>query len=277
LFFAVSGWRGKRLWVLFFILAQVGGLGAEWIARTNIGLAAIFDLLVGFAGAAAMVAGVRGVMAGAATEVEDRRSTEEFQFDPQHAIQRWMTRMSIFGAVWSIFWMLVIAATALGADAPTDVDQEDLNLMMLGWIMHIVMALLPLCVLFLVWIGVAYRNLLALGTPARRYTPAGAVRTLLNPLLNVFLMRPVITDLWQASGGSPNTVKHLSSLWSTLVLLYWTALWVRFVSNIPPPAVGILGASEIAVCTLFVAIAVLTHRLVRSVNRLQMDKRLRRG
>jgi hypothetical protein len=52
---------------------------------------------------------------------------------------------------------------------------------------------------------------------------------------------------------------------------------VRFVSNIPPPAVGILGASEIAVCTLFVAIAVLTHRLVRSVNRLQMEKRLRRG
>jgi hypothetical protein len=89
-------------------------------------------------------------------------------------------------------------------------------------------------------------------------------------------MKSVISELWQASGASSTTAARFSSRWCTLVLLYWAVLWVRFVSNLPPPDLPVLVASEVLTCTLFGVIAVLTRRLVRNVNGLQMQKRLRR-
>ena len=64
---------------------------------------------------------------------------------------------------------MTIAAVATAADLdPTSVDaEEEMRFLMLCLVLHVVMAWLPVCLLFAVWLGGAYRNLLALGFASR--------------------------------------------------------------------------------------------------------------
>ena len=67
-----------------------------------------------------------------------------------------------------------------------------------------------------------------------------------------------------------------SRIWWALILVYWATLWIRFASNLEPPSLRTLMASEIVAWALFIFIATMTYRLVRDINGLQALKRSQR-
>ncbi|HST18680.1 MAG TPA: DUF4328 domain-containing protein [Gaiellaceae bacterium] len=78
-------------------------------------------------------------------------------------------------------------------------------------------------VLFLRWVHLSYRNLIALGTRDLRFTPGWAVGYWFVPVLNIWRPAEVLGDLWRATDPRADD-NSWRSLRSTPLIGWWWAI-----------------------------------------------------
>jgi Domain of unknown function (DUF4328)/TIR domain len=256
-----AGVVGPRwLWPHGFVASTFGGLvAAVAAARFGNSVALVADLAVGALNFVALIVAVKGVRAATARQSREwrdveiaarlkaRSAHEPVRFDSQTVVHHWMSNLAVAGSVVAI--LLSLIDVAILDDLSTATSQDSTASAPLAQVltMQVMIVILPNAILFMVWLGVAYRNLQALGVNAQRYTAAGAVLRFLNPLVNVALAVPIVNDLWRASTPRSMQTAGPSTLvlfWWISIVLYWTALWVHVAALGVSSAPLIVGSTQ---------------------------------
>jgi hypothetical protein len=270
------------LWPGGLVVAAVAGCGSPAVqARYGMPVASAMDLAVSIFVLVAIGRGMRMAMeaearrrreqpgAAAAAELQSRGAADRVRFANNTSWERWFA--------------LTILMGGLAAIILTGVDAENLKLppllialsdrvrhdLIMSLSLHVLFAMAPASLLFLAWLGLAWRNAAALGLQTLHVTMTGAVLTFANPLVNTYLAAPVVREL--SGGGGPEArgkPGRLVSFWWGSVLLYWASLWCRFGANVNIRPGFLLWCDAVA-GALYVTAAVLTYRVVAEVNRIQ--------
>jgi hypothetical protein len=278
-------WR-RWIWPCGFLLSTFGGVGAAATAlRGSKGAALGLDLIAAALNIAALVTAWRTVSAFTAAQsrqqgaveialsLKGRTGNESVRFAPQTVLQHWIARVGVISAT------IALLATLMDSGIVHDIartPEQTRNDVAQVLAMQAVLVLMPVSVLFLLWLAAAFRNLMALGVGVGHDSPRSAVQRFLFPFLNVFVAVPTVARLWRASrpGAAAGQTRALPWIlsWWVAVLMYWVALWVRLFENIQPSSALI--RADAASCVLFVLAAALTYRVVSVVNALQQLKRM---
>ena len=292
LFYISYGWGGEVAegrqswwWPVGGIVVGVAGLASAFV-RSVYGSpeAAAVDLGASALILTATASGLRIAMqidarrparadAMSAARVKAWGRADRLRFVRNNALEKWFAIAGMVGAFTSMGagmadsqtlkepTTLIVLALVKESEA-----QQDLNNSLI--LLHVFLAFAPISVLFLAWLGRAWRNSAALGFETLSSTMTGAVPTFANPLVNIGLGPVIVREL---VGGQ----RLLVNVWWASVLLYWTSLWARFGANIDVRPRFLIGV-DAAACCLFIVAAMLTYVVVARVNRKQNELSERR-